>query len=432
MQLNISLKCGTLRRSFFVTCEGHRTFEWLAKVVFHRYTIFVPQLDKLKPFDHDPTTEPQSPDKGLMMDSNSFSPPISGVIAEYLSDGDMVVCCLDKSKSSSNAIRVKFFIKSTGQAVGRTYAVISAATQEKLRAQFQQNQFHKFQLENQKKLTDHVNKKLVLDTATPGHPLSPTAKENESTKILTPRPPSFDDYRRHEVFARYNRRHEEKVNLKANNKPLYDYDPGDIDEIGEFLEQLRAPEGVAEREGYEETTIDEVEAFSRRRRHSQALSSRQISIHLRRMSSKRISTQGLKSLQNRTKTAVRDTVLQMFKLREDKNKDESENSFANELNNRNNEFVCSSKAKFMKPNGPQSNDVLWRQRALGIKSSGKMKPAGITALAVVAKNREARAASASTNLALLNEGHESKSTGSAITGKADRLISTRHKRVAFS
>lgn len=125
MKLNITLKCGALERSFFVTCQGdNRTFKWLAKVVYHRYTIFVPEADKAQPsrLQQFPT---------LLCDElyDTFSPPIDAEVSEHVNEGDLVVCHLDNA-SSSNNIRIKFFLKQTGKSPGRTYAVLSAQTQE--------------------------------------------------------------------------------------------------------------------------------------------------------------------------------------------------------------------------------------------------------------------------------------------------------------
>ena len=164
MQLNVSLRCGSLQRSFFVTCENTtatthththththtttacnpstrnpttvtrsnvttRNFKWLAKVVYHRYTVFVPETDKYTPslMQQRITTWPNSDPE--VQDPMFFSPPIDGLLSEYVSDGDLVICHMD-IQPPSNDMRIKFYIKYTGNTVGRTYIDISHTTQE--------------------------------------------------------------------------------------------------------------------------------------------------------------------------------------------------------------------------------------------------------------------------------------------------------------
>ena len=63
-----------------------RNFKWLAKVVYHRYTVFVPETDKYTPslMQQRITTWPNSDPE--VQDPMFFSPPIDGLLSEYVSD----------------------------------------------------------------------------------------------------------------------------------------------------------------------------------------------------------------------------------------------------------------------------------------------------------------------------------------------------------
>ena len=127
MKLHVTLKYDSFERSFFVSCDQeNRTFKWLAKVVFHRYTIFVPTVDKVPP----PHMQLHAaPSKELMICSRTFSPPIEANISDFMKDGDMVICRLENNPQSED-VRIKFYIKYSGKTTGRTYVILTAKKQE--------------------------------------------------------------------------------------------------------------------------------------------------------------------------------------------------------------------------------------------------------------------------------------------------------------
>lgn len=244
------------------------------------------------------------------------------------------------------------------------------ATCQKLCAEFKYSRFHQFQLENQKKLRHYMSTKLTCQ-----------APEGTATTDLTPSPPPMNTYRSNIVSGRFRRRLEEKEFLKAQNKPMYDFDPEDSDEERDLcaMMQQQAMEEDENDDDQElpgsgsEDSAAEQTAIMGRRRKSQSVTSRQISIHLRRLSSQRSSAHGVLNLREHRKTAIRSTVLELFKNRTidvgtaggapPHGVEAARSSI--DLTDRNNEFVrASASAKFMKPNGPISSDVLWRQRAL--------------------------------------------------------------------
>ena len=262
---------------------------------------------------------------------------------------------------------------------------------QKLTEEFKHNRFHQFQIENKKKLNEFINKKLAPDTAArnPG-----TTSVDAPHKVLTAHPPSPDVLRSSHVSTRFRRRQEEKDMLKQSNKPLYDYDPNDSDDDDDLFEKEQS--SLAERTGavlennnHEDNNISHLPegVLSRRRRQSQSLSSRQVSIQLRRMSSKRIPLQGFRVLRENSQTGVRSTVLQMFQNRKISQGGGVNSLVGDNLNDQNDEIVYHSpKTKFIKPNGPISMDKPWRQSALS-KVGAKMKPAGMAVLMVNDLNR---------------------------------------------
>lgn len=128
MQIHVTLKYGSFERSFFVSCDqDNRTFKWLAKVVFHRYTIFVPAVDKAPPSHMQLHTEPSSE---ITLCPKTFSPPMEANISDFMKDGDMVTCRLDNIPQSREDIRIKFYLKHLGKTSGRTYVILTAKNQE--------------------------------------------------------------------------------------------------------------------------------------------------------------------------------------------------------------------------------------------------------------------------------------------------------------
>jgi hypothetical protein len=195
------------------------------------------------------------------------------------------------------------------------------------------------------------------------------------------------------VSTRFRRRQEEKEMLKQSNKPLYDYDPNDSDDDDDLFEKeqssLERTGAVLDNNNHEDNNISHLpeDVLSRRRRQSQSLSSRQVSIQLRRMSSKRMPLQGFRVLRENMQTGVRPTVLQMFQNRKISQGGGVNSLVENNLNDQNDEIVYHSpKTKFIKPNGPISMDKSWRQSALS-KVGAKMKPAGMAVLMVNDLNR---------------------------------------------
>lgn len=131
MQIHVTLKYGSWERSFFVTCDQeNRTFKWLAKVVYHRYTIFVPDVDKVPP-PHMQLHTLSDKDSSSNVCPNTFSPPIEANISDFMKDGELVICRLENNpQTQSKDIRMKFFLRYTGKTTGRTYVILTAEKQK--------------------------------------------------------------------------------------------------------------------------------------------------------------------------------------------------------------------------------------------------------------------------------------------------------------
>jgi hypothetical protein len=130
MKLHVTLQFGSLERSFFVSCDqDNRTFKWLAKVVFHRYTIFVPEVDKVPPPYMQLHAEAN---KETLKGPNTFSPPMEANISDFVSAGDTIVCRLESNLQSSD-ICIKFFLNYSGKGSERGctyYVILSTKKQE--------------------------------------------------------------------------------------------------------------------------------------------------------------------------------------------------------------------------------------------------------------------------------------------------------------
>ena len=127
-QLHINLKYDSFERLFLISYDPKKhTFKWLAKAVFQRYTIFIPDVDKPPP----PHLKLHIGDsKEVSICSNTFSPPIEALICDYVDEKDVVVCQFTNYDFHSNCIRIKFFLKYTGPSCERSYVDITAQQQE--------------------------------------------------------------------------------------------------------------------------------------------------------------------------------------------------------------------------------------------------------------------------------------------------------------
>lgn len=127
MKIHITLWYGSMERTFFVTCDRDTcTFQWLAKVVFQRYTIFVPDVDKVAPPHMKLHAEPT---KDISICPNTFSPPVEASISDYVMEGDMILCRLENNDHSGDVL-IQFFLKHTGKTSGRKYSVLSSKKQQ--------------------------------------------------------------------------------------------------------------------------------------------------------------------------------------------------------------------------------------------------------------------------------------------------------------
>ena len=161
----------------------------------------------------------------------------------------------------------------------------------------------------------------------------------KESKDLRPCPPSEDALRERACLSKFRRRAQEKALLKSNNKDLYDYDPDD------FIDDHESE--------------DDSPAASRRR--NEMVSSRQLSIRLRQNS-------GLlspRNLEDRRKTEIRNTILELLRKKSKRSSVRSSTSIDDILDKRNQIVRQGEQSQyFVKPNGPMSTNVLWRQRVL--------------------------------------------------------------------
>lgn len=245
------------------------------------------------------------------------------------------------------------------------------------------NRFHQFQLENQKKLSQYIQTQtnLLATTVSPCSRSSSGADRalrvsseavNPPVKVLlVPRPPSFNSPG---VSNKFRRRCEEKAFLKAKNMPLYDYDPEDLEEegrfglsLGEGCEDEREDEGGDE---YIDIAIDQTGRAGENRKKSSIapMTSRQVSMHLRRKSSHRQTIRG-DPRQTSRRTDLRQTLLELFKARAEKAGNPHDSMCtvvtAAVLDKKKVLDRDNDKTRYvLKPNGPISKDVVWRERAL--------------------------------------------------------------------
>ena len=239
-----------------------------------------------------------------------------------------------------------------------------------MQSEFKTNRFHQFQRDNQRKLSAYIKKQNTLQT-----------------QVSTPED-TRDSYRHSKVTHNFRRRAQEKAHLQANNKPIYDYNPEEFESDQDLFESINGgglvDGGVGGREEEEGA-------------HRLAMTSRQISVHLRHISTLRTSTSSaLRSTRSTRKTEVRQTLLDMFQKQNEARSGSGETTGdgCDVVMDKRNEFVRGNERerRLIKPNGPISKDILWRQRVLGSGSGGRLKSTVVgilsTSLEQVARNEE--------------------------------------------
>ena len=288
---------------------------------------------------------------------------------------------------------------------------------QELCSEFKTNRFHQFQRENQKKLSQFIQTQTqtqqtplhAVSTPAPPAPAPPPAGPATATgapspirrpvrgktqptaggRVLQapPRPPHMG-HNSH-MSHKFRRRVVEKATLKANNQPLYDYDPDeDFEEEEDHYFPVDMSPGLCDgnnddddddddddNDNFDEENDNEhtdkdtnaTAADSQRvRGQSIAMTSRQVSLLLRRKSSRRTSSMGLHSPR---RTDIRQTLLELFRTGANKpgagNSNHRNSTLgASPLSDKNKHNGRDKTRHVLKPNGPISKDVVWRQRAL--------------------------------------------------------------------